>query len=136
MNTKTTHGDQDWAKISEKLTSSLTDAKGLAGEFQKVQDQIKSFMTPIEQKNIKFDGISCVLQLFSDRIAIVLPGKDEPLKYYKELDGLYEEYEKSELDNLRLIDDKQRLKEQVRELTLQVAELQKPWWTKFIKRTK
>lgn len=128
--------ENEQAEWQSKLQGSLKDAQGLADEFKKVQEHIKAFMTPIEQKNIVFDGVNCVIQLYQDRIAIVLPLKEQPVKYYNELGGLYDKFEKEEQENLRLIDANKQLRKLTEELTKDLAEAKLSWWAKFIKRTK
>ncbi len=71
-------------KLTEQFKTSLAEASKMAEKMQKVQDEMKRFTTPIRDKTVTIDGISCVVQLYGDRVSIILP-KESCEKYFNEL---------------------------------------------------
>lgn len=62
--------------------------KEMLPEAKKMMEMAKAQFqntTPATMKNIKVDGLDCVAQLFEDKVTIVFPAKDMPIKYYEAL---------------------------------------------------
>lgn len=62
------------------ISEQLKDAMAKAEEF-------KALLTkPLETKTITINGLSCVVQMFSDKVTVVLPSRGGAVDYYKNID--------------------------------------------------
>lgn len=71
-----------------------TLTKGLNGDFQKVQEDLRAMVKPIEEKIVKINGTNCAVQLFKDGVKVLHPdpkthfdslGTEKKVCWYKQL---------------------------------------------------
>lgn len=109
----------DAKKIAEQVNGSLADAKKIMQEYQKIQDIMKAFTTPIESKNINVAGVNFTAMLYSDRVGIMFPSKNQNVEYYKRIEKILDENEQRKAENAKL--------------TQIIIGLSTPWYKKIFK---